>query len=202
MKTSDQLLPCLFLGLLLVAVVPGRAQMTVPLTIASASGQSQVFTPGKNEPVLAAAGMEVPLGAELRTGDNGEITLIVFPRLAITLKGGTRLRVEERHSPTAQETATATVDLPEGRIVVLVSDPPAGQQAGEVDLQIRTPQGVARPRGTFYAVLVKDGKSYLAVREGMVGLEQFQPLQTEAAATDEKLPVRNYGAATTTSPRG
>jgi len=180
------------------------AQTEVPLTIASASGQARVALPGQEAPAIAASGTVVPLGAEITTGDNGEITLIVLPRLAITLKPNTRLRVEERTlAASGAEASSALVDMPEGRIVVLVSEAPSGQPAGEIDLQIRTPQGVARPRGTFYAVLVKDGKSYLAVREGMVGLEQFQPLEMEAeAAREESLPARTYGVSTTTSPRG
>jgi hypothetical protein len=180
----------------------GSAEQSVPLTIASATGQARIYLSGQSEPVLASAGSQVALGSELRTGENGEITLIVFPRLAITLKPGTRLRVEERTLAPDRETSSALIDLPEGRIVVLLSDPPAGQSAAEIDLQIRTPQGIARPRGTFYAVLVKEGKSYLAVREGMVGLEQFQPLETEAPTVQETLPVRDYGVSTTTSPRG
>jgi hypothetical protein len=195
--------PALATLLFLAAAAPLAAQAPVPLTIASASGQARVAAPGGAAPALAAAGTAVAPGSEITTGDNGEVTLIVFPRLAITLKANTRLRVEERSVGSGAEGSSALIDLPEGRIVVLVSDPPAGQPAGEIDLQIRTPQGIARPRGTFYAVLVKDGKSYLAVREGMVGLEQFQPLEMEAAAeVEEALPVRSYGTTTTTSPRG
>ena len=194
------LLTTMLTVLLLASVL--EAQTTVPLAIASASGQAWVYKQGVAEPLLAAAGMEVPLGAELRTGENGEITLIVLPRVAVTIKGGTKLRVDERILPQGQDAASALIDLPEGRIVVLVSDPPAGQQAGEVNLQIRTPQGIAQPRGTFYAVLVKNGKSYLAVREGMVGLKQFQPLSLDESVAEEKLPARQYGASTTTSPRG
>jgi hypothetical protein len=178
-------------------------QAPVPLTIASSSGQAQYIPPGGTEPVMAAGGTVVSPGTELRTGENGEMTLILFPRLAVTLKPGTRLRIEERTWPQDANAAfSSLIDMPEGRIVVLISDPPAGQTAQEIDLQIRTPQGIARPRGTFYAVLVKDGKSYLAVREGMVGLEQFQPLETETPAEEEKLPRIDYGASTTTSPRG
>lgn len=191
---------------LVLGLSAASAQSPAPPTIASASGQARVYNPGAAEPVLAAAGMEIAPGAELRTGDNGEITLILFPRLAITVKSGSRLRLEERNLPQAADADTvpysALVHLPEGRVVVLISNPPAGQASREIDLRIRTPQGIARPRGTFYAVLVKEGKSYLAVREGMVGLEQFQPLETEDPAAREKLPVRNYGASTTTSPRG
>jgi len=178
-------------------------QAPVPLTIASSSGQAQYIPPGGTEPVMASGGTVVSPGTELRTGENGEMTLILFPRLAVTLKPGTRLRIEERTWPQEANAAfSSLIDMPEGRIVVLISDPPAGQAAQEIDLQIRTPQGIARPRGTFYAVLVKDGKSYLAVREGMVGLEQFQPLETEVPVDEAKLPKIDYGASTTTSPRG
>jgi hypothetical protein len=36
------------------------------------------------------------------------------------------------------------------------------------DFQIQTPEGVAAARGTFYAVLVYQGKTYVGVKEGKV----------------------------------
>jgi hypothetical protein len=36
---------------------------------------------------------------------------------------------------------------------------------------VKTPQGVAAARGTFYGVTVKDGQTYVAVKHGKVGVE-------------------------------
>ena len=37
------------------------------------------------------------------------------------------------------------------------------------DFQVATPEGAAAARGTFFAVLVYHGKTYVGVKEGKVG---------------------------------
>ena len=39
------------------------------------------------------------------------------------------------------------------------------------DFQVQTPEGAAAARGTFYAVLVYHGKTYVGVKEGKVAVK-------------------------------
>jgi hypothetical protein len=87
-------------------------------------------------------------------------------------------------------------------MVVLVQD----EAVEQIRFRIKTPRGIATPRGNFYAVQVVDGEAFLAVKEGKVGLDQFVPLEYEQPETGpapkQVVEERQYGRTTTTSPRG
>ena len=57
-----------------------------------------------------------------------------------------------------------TINLKDGSLGALLNP----NAAGELDFKVRTPSGVAAARGTFYAVVGKDGKGYAQVKEGRV----------------------------------
>jgi hypothetical protein len=58
----------------------------------------------------------------------------------------------------------ARLELTSGVVSVLV-DPSTPKVT---DFQIQTPAGAAAARGTFYTVVVKDGKTYSTVGEGKI----------------------------------
>jgi len=66
------------------------------------------------------------------------------------------------------EKRKALVSLKSGTVSALI-DPKRSKQT---DFKIQTPQGVAAARGTFYGVTVKNGKTYVGVKKGKVGVAQ------------------------------
>ena len=58
----------------------------------------------------------------------------------------------------------ARLQLTSGAVSVLV-DPSTPKIT---DFQVQTPAGAAAARGTFYTVVVKDGKTYSSVAEGKI----------------------------------
>ncbi len=190
------------LGLLwLVGTATGLAQQAM---VVSASGQVEIGSETESEsdsPKIVAAGDRVEINSMIRTGNNGDVTIALLNGLAVTLKEDSELKILELSDvPAESGKRSALVELNSGRLVVLIAE----DRADLVEFRIKTPKGVAKPRGTFYAIQVEDGEAFLAVKEGKVGLDQFTPLEyvdeTEAATKVET--VRSYGKTTTTSPRG
>jgi hypothetical protein len=170
--------------------------------VVSASGPVNIKT--ESQPfAMASAGTEIQVGTTIQTGDQGEVTLALFNGLAVTLKEGTSATVLQLE-PIAEGQegiSKALLEIRAGRMVVLISE----EKKSVVDFRIKTPKGIAQPRGTFYAIQVQDGDAFLAVKEGKVGLDQFTPLEYEQAAVPEGPTAsqdRQYGQSTTTSPRG
>lgn len=173
--------------------------------VVSVSGNVKVTARG-GAPADVASGSLIPVGSEIRTESNGETSLGLSPGLALTLKPGTRVTVlQATETPGADGTTarSALLEMPEGRLVVLLPE----REKETFDLRIKTPQGIIKPRGSFYALLVKEGQSFLAVSEGKVGLEQFIPvtqedLEAAEAPAAPAAPTRGFGSVTTSSPRG
>lgn len=184
-----------FLGLSMISSVYAEQAMVV-----SASGQVEIDT-GLETQKIVAAGNRLELDSLIRTGSNGDLTIALLNGLAVTLKEDSELRILELIDvPSTEGKRSALVELTKGRLVVLIAE----DRASEVEFAIKTPKGIAKPRGTFYAIQVEDGEAFLAVKEGKVGLDQFTPLEfvDEGDQTTMQKPVRAYGKTTTTSPRG
>ena len=65
----------------------------------------------------------------------------------------------------------ALLDLKTGTVSALIEN----NTPDATDFKIKTPQGIAAARGTFYGVTVVDGKSHVAVEEGKVGIQVVKP---------------------------
>lgn len=181
------------------------------ITTVSVQGRVEFKSPNDTAWQLLTAGTTLGPGFRVKSYDNGEAIFGTMPGLASTIKENTEIiftSVVVLRSPEGTFTQRkARIELMDGRIVFLLQkeDDLAQRDNASIDLQIKTPQGVASPRGTFFAVMVIEGKSYVAVKEGQVGREQFQPLEDEGNFDTDPLAsplLKDFGSRTTTSPRG
>jgi hypothetical protein len=192
----------------LILVVAGKGfvlAQSKPLSamVVSVSGNVKLQRSGTTARMDVTSGALVPANTEIFSSANGEVSVGLSSGLALTVKNDTHVKILEASEiirPDGIVARTAVIEVFEGRVVVLLPEKPR-----EVfDLKIKTPQGIIKPRGTFYALMVKQGQSFLAVSEGKVGLEQFIPVTEEDLEKNEEpaaVPQRSYGSVTTTSPR-
>ena len=114
-------------------------------------------------------GQALPIGSTVRTGDDGTATLVTTPGSAIKVGNNSLLKINDLAFSTSGGAVTerkARLQLTSGVVSAMI-DPSTPKIT---DFKIQTPQGVAAARGTFYAVIVKHGKSYVLVDHGKVGV--------------------------------
>jgi hypothetical protein len=160
------LLPLLFAGLL---TPPLQADPT-QAKVSSVTGPVTYAQPGSSEFKNLSEGMQLQAGSKIRTGKNGEAVVVIVPGAAMQISPNSEVTVD---SMSVNETASgetakrkALVSLSNGTVSALI-DP---KRSKETDFKIQTPQGVAAARGTFYAVTVENGKTYVGVKKGKVGV--------------------------------
>jgi len=152
-----KILTCL---LLLLGVAATRAA-TVSAVCDSTAGSAEFAPPGSSSFSPLHKGQILPIGSTVRTGDDGTAILTTTPdsvikinELAFTKTNGS---ITERK---------ARLDLTSGAVSAMI-DP---STPTITDFKIQTPQGVASARGTFYAVTVVHGKTFVSVDHGKVGV--------------------------------
>ena len=95
-------------------------------------------------------------------GPGARAVIVMTPKSAIRVAENSQVVIEE-----IAEAATppkVTLDLKDGSLGALLK-PGAG---AEMDFKIKTPSGIAAARGTYYAVVVENGKGFAQVKEGKV----------------------------------
>jgi hypothetical protein len=161
MKTIPLFLAGLFLGMASMRAESVNASVaSVSGTAEFASATSFGFHPLKKGQLLAA-------GTTVRTGEDGNVVLTATPGSAIKIAPNSILKVNELAFAQSGSQVTerkARLQLTSGLVSALV-DPSTPKVT---DFQIQTPQGAAAARGTFYAVAVYDGKTYVGVQKGRV----------------------------------
>ncbi len=130
----------------------------------SVSGRVTYAVTGTSEFKPLSAGTEIPAGSRVRTGSDGTAVIIVVSGAAMQIAENSDITIESLSSNTAKR--KALVSLKTGTVSALI-DPKRSKQT---DFKIQTPQGVAAARGTFYGVSVKNGKTYVGVKKGKVGV--------------------------------
>jgi hypothetical protein len=131
-------------------------------------GDVKVTPPGGAAKALAA-GEIVTLGSTVTTGPGARAVIVMTPRSAIRVGENSNVVIEE-----LAETANppkVTIDLKTGSLGALLK-PGAG---AEMDFKIKTPSGIAAARGTYYAVVVENGKGFAQVKEGKVEILPNRP---------------------------
>lgn len=131
-------------------------------------GDVKVTPPGGAAKALAA-GEIVAVGSTVTTGAGARAVIVMTPRSAIRVGENSTVVIEE-----VVEAATppkVTIDLKDGSLGALLK-PGAG---AEMDFKIKTPSGIAAARGTFYAVVVENGKGFAQVKEGKVEIIPANP---------------------------
>jgi hypothetical protein len=151
---------------LLLPALPVAAA-TVDATVFSVSGTVESAAPGSSSFSALHKGTHLPIGSTVRTGDNGVAVLVTTPGSAIQVGNDSEVKLTDLAFAKAGGSVTqreAHVQLTSGVVSALI-DP---RTPTVTDFQIQTPEGVAAARGTFYAVLVYQGKTYVGVKEGKV----------------------------------
>src|SRR6202044_3367169 len=153
-------------GFVLVSAV-SLAAATVNASVYSVKGTVQFAGPGSASYAPLTKGQTLAIGSTVRTGDDGVAVLVTTPGSAIQIGNDSILKINElAFAKTGSQVTqrTATLQLTSGVVSALI-DPSTPKIT---DFKIQTPQGAAAARGTFYAVLVYHGKTYVGVKEGHV----------------------------------
>jgi hypothetical protein len=160
------------IGLALLSPTKLRAA-EVNALVFSVSGTVEYADPGSSHFAPLAKGQSLPIGTTVRTGDDGVAVLVVTKGSAIQVGNDSILKLNElafAKSGSDVTERTAVLSLSQGVVSALI-DPSTPKVT---DFKIQTPQGAAAARGTFYAVLVYHGKTYVGVKEGHVGVTSGQ----------------------------
>ena len=159
---------CLIAMLLLPAATLQAA--TVTAKVFSVAGTVEFAGPGSSSYAPLKKGQTLAIGSTIRTGDDGVAVLVTTPGSAIQLGNGSILKINQlafAKSGGAVTQRTAVLQLTSGVVSALI-DPSTPKIT---DFQVQTPEGAAAARGTFYAVLVYHGKTYVGVKEGKVAVK-------------------------------
>lgn len=134
---------------------PESGDVTVAVGDVQLVGEDGTATPLKK-------GDKVAVGSTVRTGAQSRAVIVITPRSAIRVSENSEVVIEtinENSKP-----VDVMINLKNGSLGALIKP----NAAGELDFKVRTPSGVAAARGTFYAVVVREGKGYAQVKEGQV----------------------------------
>jgi hypothetical protein len=155
-------------GLALVATALAASAAEVSATVYSVSGDAQFAPPNSSHFAPMQKGQSLPVGTTVRTGDNGTAVLVTTPGSAVQVGNDSVLKINAlafKKSGGDVSQREAHLQLTSGVVSALI-DPSTPKVT---DFQVATPEGAAAARGTFFAVLVYHGKTYVGVREGKVG---------------------------------
>jgi hypothetical protein len=162
-------LPYLFtIAALALAPALSVSAATVSATVYSVSGDAESAAPGSNSFSPMQKGETLPVGTTVRTGDNGVAVLVTTPGSAVQVGNDSVLKINAlafKKSDGGISQREAHLQLTSGVVSALI-DPSTPKVT---DFQVATPEGAAAARGTFFAVLVYHGKTYIGVKEGNVG---------------------------------
>ena len=157
------------LALMLLSAVGLRAA-DVNAQVFSVAGKAEFAGPGSSSYAPLKKGQVLAIGSTVRTGDDGVAVLVTTPGSAIQIGNNSTLRINKlafSKSGSDVKERTAVLQLSSGVVSALI-DPSTPKVT---DFQVQTPEGAAAARGTFYAVLVYHGKTYVGVKEGKVALK-------------------------------
>jgi hypothetical protein len=154
-------------GALLLTALSARAA-DITASVYSVSGDAQFAPPGSSSFSPLKKGQTLPIGTTVRTGDNGVAVLVTTPGSAVQVGNDSLLKItalafKKTDGDVSQR--EAHLQLSSGVVSALI-DPSTPKVT---DFQVATPEGAAAARGTFFAVLVYHGKTYVGVKEGKVG---------------------------------
>ena len=159
----------LMIGFALFAATTLHAA-TVNAQVFSVSGTVEFAGPGSSSYAPLKKGQSLAIGSTVRTGDDGIAVLVTTPGSAIQVGNSSILKINKlafAKSGSEVTQRTAVLQLTSGVVSALI-DPSTPKVT---DFQVQTPEGAAAARGTFYAVLVYHGKTYVGVKEGKVAVK-------------------------------
>ena len=157
-----------FVLLLLALLVPAAVRAeTVQAVVESVQGTVEFAPPGSSTFAPLVKGQQLPVGTTIRTGSDGLAQIQTTPGSAIQLGNDSNLRLNALAFAKTNGAVTqreAHLQLTSGVVSALV-DPSTPKIT---DFQVQTPDGAAAARGTFYAVMISHGKTYVCDKQGKV----------------------------------
>ncbi len=156
------------LACLLLSTALGARGAEISASVFSVSGNAEAAPPGSSNFAPMKKGQTLAVGSTVRTGDNGIAVIVTTPGSAIQVGNNSLLKINELAFKKAGGTIAqreAHLQLTSGVVSALI-DPSTPKVT---DFQVATPEGAAAARGTFFAVLVYHGKTYVGCKEGKVG---------------------------------
>jgi len=155
-------------GVVILAISSVRLSAeSVSATVFSVSGTAEFAPPQSVSYSALKVGQVLAVGSTVRTGSDGKAVLQATPGSAVEVGADSILRINalafSKHDGSVTE-RKARLELTSG-VVSLLVDPSTPKIT---DFQVQTPAGAAAARGTFYTVVVKDGKTYSTVNEGKI----------------------------------
>lgn len=158
---------CALLAVFLLVVTALQAE-TVKAVVKTVKGRVEFAPPGSSSFSPLKEGQELLVGSTIRTGSDGTADIITTPGSAIQIGNNSNLRLNAlafSKSGGAVTERKAHLELTKGVVSALI-DPSTPKIT---DFQVQTPEGAAAARGTFYAVAVEHGHTYVSVERGKVG---------------------------------
>jgi hypothetical protein len=166
-------LPVLFLALLAVPALAVAA--SVDATVKSVSGSVTAAPAGTTNFAKISVGQKLPAGTTIKTGAGSEAIIVATPGAACRIDENTTVTVDNMQFTKADSGGItrrkATLDLQSGTVSSLIDH----STPDVTDFVVKTPQGSAAARGTFYGVTVKNGQTFYKVQEGKVGVAANKP---------------------------
>jgi len=148
------------------SAVSVRAE-TVKAIVEAVQGTVEFAPPGSGSFAPLAKGQQLSVGSTIRTGSDGTAEIMTTPGSAIHIGNDSNLRLNALAFAKSGSTVTqreAHIQLTNGTVSALI-DPSTPKIT---DFQVQTPDGAAAARGTFYAVTVSHGKTYVIDKQGKV----------------------------------
>ena len=157
--------------ILFLAAMLAQVSFATDAVVKNVQGRVDAAPPGSKEMAPIREGQKLAPGTTVVSGANGEAVIVTSPGAAIHIQPSSRLvlQLNEFSSENGKITNRKTVvDLQDGTLSALISknDPKTTR------FEVRTPQGVAAARGTFFGVTVQGDEAFVAVKEGKVGVQQ------------------------------
>jgi len=160
------------LWMIAFVLLPAATLQAAPVSakVFSVVGTVEFAGPGSSSYAPLKKGQTLAIGSTIRTGDDGVAVLVTTPGSAIQIGNSSILKINQlafAKSGSEVTQRTAVLQLTSGVVSALI-DPSTPRIT---NFQVQTPEGAAAARGTFYAVLVYHGKTYIGVKEGHVGVQ-------------------------------
>ena len=160
--TSARILSfCLPLAAVLLATTPAKSAPQSG-TVTVAVGSVTVTPAAGGTAVALKAGDTVAVGSTVKTGADSRAVIVMTATSAIRIAADTEILIQEVDE--AAENPKVLLDIKSGSVGALLKP----KEGKALDFKIKTPSGVAAARGTFFAVVVENGKGFAQVKEGKV----------------------------------
>jgi hypothetical protein len=143
---------------------------TVSAHVYSVAGTVEFAGPGSSNYAPLKARQDLAVGSTVRTGDDGVAVIVTTKGSAIQVGNSSIVKINKLAFAQSGSDVTqraVNLQLTSGVVSALI-DPSTPKIT---DFQVQTPEGAAAARGTFYAVLVYHGKTYVGCKEGHVAVK-------------------------------